>query len=180
MLLHLSKLYFYFCYSDSNIYLLHAIGHWVHSLKWRSVPKTEFRTARSALKIVPPISLCWPTMPEADIGGMAVEVEPSCQYSIPFCCHMTDGSRGAVWQNDYWHRSVYEAKVCQWSPPRRKNGTLWHALMLAEHLWAPNSRCEHSEVVGILFQQLWQQSEKKSHSGWPCRFLWVQHAGSCS
>ena len=28
-------------------------------------------------------------------GGMAVEIEPSHQYSITFCCCMTDGSRGA-------------------------------------------------------------------------------------
>jgi len=32
----------------------------------------------------------------SDVGGMAVEVEPSHQYSIPFRCHVTDGSRGAV------------------------------------------------------------------------------------
>jgi len=37
----------------------------------------------------------WTTMSEADIGGMAVEVEPYHQYSIIFSCHVTDGSRGA-------------------------------------------------------------------------------------
>jgi len=26
-------------------------------------------------------------------------VEPSHQYLITFCCHVTDGSRGAAWQN---------------------------------------------------------------------------------
>jgi len=35
-------------------------------------------------------------MLEADIGGMAVEAEPSQQYSILLCCCVTDGSRGAV------------------------------------------------------------------------------------
>ena len=30
-------------------------------------------------------------MSEADVGGMAVEAEPSHQYSIIFCCRMTDG-----------------------------------------------------------------------------------------
>jgi len=35
-------------------------------------------------------------MSEADVGGMAVEVEPSHRYPIPFCCCVTDGSRGAV------------------------------------------------------------------------------------
>lgn len=33
-----------------------------------------------------------------DIGGMAVEVDPSHQYSTTSCCHVIDGSRGAVWQ----------------------------------------------------------------------------------
>jgi len=33
---------------------------------------------------------------EADVGGMAVEVELSQQYSIAYCCCVTDGSRGAV------------------------------------------------------------------------------------
>jgi len=28
-------------------------------------------------------------MSEVDAGGMAVEVEPSSQYSITFCCHVT-------------------------------------------------------------------------------------------
>ena len=31
-------------------------------------------------------------------GGMAIEVKLSHQYSIAFCCHVTDGNRGAVWQ----------------------------------------------------------------------------------
>ncbi len=35
---------------------------------------------RTALKIMPPILLCWPVMLEVDVGGMAVEVEPSHQY----------------------------------------------------------------------------------------------------
>jgi len=35
-------------------------------------------------------------MSEVDIGGMAVEVELSHQYSITSCCCVTDGSRGAV------------------------------------------------------------------------------------
>ena len=30
------------------------------------------------------------------VGGMAIEVEPSREYSITCCCHTTDGSRGAV------------------------------------------------------------------------------------
>ena len=50
---------------------------------------------RAALKEMPPV-LCWLITVEADGGGTAVEVKPSHQYSIAFCCHVTDGSRGAV------------------------------------------------------------------------------------
>ena len=57
-------------------------------------------------KVMPPFLLPWPIMSEVDVSGMAVEVEPSQQYSIKFCHRMTDGSRGAV-----WHGSTYEAKV---------------------------------------------------------------------
>ena len=51
---------------------------------------------RAALKVMPPILLCWPMTLEADVGGVAVEAGPSHQYSVAFCCHVTDGSRGAV------------------------------------------------------------------------------------
>ena len=30
------------------------------------------------------------------VGGIAVEVESTHQHSITFCCHVTDGRRGAV------------------------------------------------------------------------------------
>jgi len=35
-------------------------------------------------------------MSEAGVGGMAVEVEPSHQHSIPFHYRETHGNRGAV------------------------------------------------------------------------------------
>ena len=39
---------------------------------------------RAVLKVMPPILLCWHTTLEADVGGMAAEVEPSHQYPITF------------------------------------------------------------------------------------------------
>jgi len=51
---------------------------------------------RATEKVMPSILFCWPMMAEADVGGMAVEAEPSHQYSITLCCRVTDGSRGAV------------------------------------------------------------------------------------
>ena len=71
---------------------------------------------RTTLEVMPRILLCWPTTSEVDVGGTAVEVEPSHQYSIPFCCCMTESSRGAVWEKGIWHGSADEANVCHWIP----------------------------------------------------------------
>ena len=98
---------------------------------------------------------------EADVGDMAVEVELFCQYSITFCCCLTDSSRGTAWQNGIWHGNVHEAKVWDWTPSCGKNSTHWHSLKLGEHLWSPSSVCEHSEVVLVHF------SSGNSNSGSP-------------
>ena len=45
---------------------------------------------------MPPNLMRWPTVPEADAGGMAVGAEPSHHYFIIRCCCESDGSRGAV------------------------------------------------------------------------------------
>ena len=79
-----------------------------------------------ALKVMLPVLLCCCTVSEADVGGMAVEVKPSHQYPITCCCHVTNGSRGTVWQNGVWRGSAYEIKVCKWIPSCGKNGTHWH------------------------------------------------------
>ena len=91
-----------------------------------------------------------------------VEVEPSCQYSITFCYHATDGSRGEVWQNGIWHGSVYEAEVWDWLPPSGGECINWHSLTFAELSWRPNSGCEHSEAVGGAFQEWWQGQERQA------------------
>ena len=51
---------------------------------------------RASPKVMPPILLCWPTTSEANVVDMAVEVEPSRQYTVKFCYRATDDSRGAV------------------------------------------------------------------------------------
>jgi hypothetical protein len=80
-----------------------------------------YRDMKAALKLMPPILLCWPTTSKANVVDMAVEVEPSRQYSVKFCCRATDDSRGVVWQNGISHGSAYETEVCNWIPPCRKN-----------------------------------------------------------
>lgn len=51
---------------------------------------------RAAPKLIPPILLYWSMMSGVNVGGMAVDVEPSHRYSVTFCCCLTDGSRGAI------------------------------------------------------------------------------------
>jgi len=60
----------------------------------------------------------------------------------------------------------------------KKKWTLSHSSILTEHLWRPNSGCEHSEAVGGVFQQWQQEYEDKPHSRWPYRLLQTQHTGS--
>ena len=61
-----------------------------------------------------------------NISSMAVEVEPSCQYSITFCCHVADGRRGAVWQ------MLSDIEMCMKQRCGieflrvKKNDTYWH------------------------------------------------------
>ena len=54
-------------------------------------------TMRATLQVMSPILFCLPTASKVNVGVMAVEVEPSHQYPIKFCCCVADGSR--VWQN---------------------------------------------------------------------------------
>jgi len=94
-----------------------------------------------------PCLLCQPTASETDVGGMAVEVEPSSQYSIACCCCVIDGSRGAL------TKMPSDMEVCekQRCVPEflhvGKNSTHWHSSTLAEHLWGSNSGCEYIEAV---------------------------------
>ena len=57
---------------------------------------TNMQYTRAALKETPPILLHWPDTSEVDAGGVAVEVEPSHQYSLTFSHCVTDDRRGAV------------------------------------------------------------------------------------
>ena len=41
-----------------------------------------------------PIFLCWPATSETDVAGMALEVEASHHYSVTYCCHVADSSKG--------------------------------------------------------------------------------------
>ena len=125
---------------------------------------------RAALKVIPTISWLRPTKSETDVGGMAVELEPSHQCPVPCGCCVTDGSGGAVWENGIWHGSVYEAKVCNWIPPYREKYHPLKSIETRQWVWAQwGSGWCVSTVVTVMV----------GHFCW-CRFLWAQHADSCS
>ena len=104
--------------------------------------------------------LHWPMKLQVGVGDMAVEVEPSHQYSVILCCHVTDDSRGTVLQNRICYGSVYEGRGCHWIPPCGKNITHWHSLKLAEHLWRPNSGCKCSDgwCISAVVTVIWKTS----------------------
>ena len=110
-------------------------------------------STQTVSKSVPTVLLGWPITSEADVSGMAVEVELSHQYSVSFCCHVTDGSRGAIWPT--WK--------CRWSKGVTLNSSMWkktsshwHSSTFSEDFWRLNSGCEDSAVVGGVFQHWWQ------------------------
>lgn len=108
---------------------------------------------------MPPILLCWLVTSEVNVGDMTVRIETSCQYSIKFNYHKTDGSSGKACQNYVWQESPLEEKMCKWIPSCRK----WcHPLALPEHLWRPNSEWEDSEMVVGVFQQFQQRQRVTS------------------
>jgi len=51
-----------------------AMNNWIR--------ETIAQYYNAALKVTPPILLCWPTMSEVDVGCIAVEGKPSHQHSI--------------------------------------------------------------------------------------------------
>ena len=116
-----------------------------------------------ALKVMAPILLGWLMMSEAEVGGMVVEVEPSHQYSIVFCCHVTGGSREAVCHNGIWHGNVCEAKVCDWIPPCGKNSTQWHSSVLFG-----DQTLDVSPVRLVHFSSDDTNMKDMPYSGWLC------------
>lgn len=130
---------------------------------------------RAALTAVPAVLLRLPTVSEADVSAMAVEVEVSHQYFITCLCHGTGGSKGAVWQNGIWHESAHEAKVCHLFHSLWKNKMA--PIDIHRLLWNAygNSGCEHCEAAGgvsAVVTATWGHLHR-------CRFWRVQHAGSC-
>jgi len=105
-----------------------------------------------------PILLCWPITWEADIGGKEVEGEPSHQYSITLYCYVTDGSRGAVWQNGLnMEAHMKQSCVTEYLHAEEITPTDTASWMFMDTISGL-----HSEAVGDVFPQWWQQRERKA------------------
>jgi len=81
--------------SADNAYLHHECNKLAQKVEIRYTQDHLLICTRANPKLMPPILLCWPMTSEANVD-MAVEVEPSRQYSVKFRCRATDDSRGAV------------------------------------------------------------------------------------
>ena len=112
----------------------------------RAFTSTPMSIYWDAPKVMPPALLHQPMVSEVDVGGMALEVEPSHQYPITCCCHATDGSRGAVWHNGVWS----EGMSLNSSMQEKMAPTDIHQCLLNIY-WGPNGGCWHSEVLGGAF-----------------------------
>lgn len=61
---------------------------------------------RAAPKVMLIGLLRWLVMSHAAAGGIAVQAEPSHQYSFTSGCCATRGSRGVVWHTGIWHEGM--------------------------------------------------------------------------
>ena len=75
---------------------------------------------------MPPMLLFWPTILEADVSVTPVEVESFRQYSVTCCCHVTDGSRGAVQRSEVRYGIAHEAKSVSFNSSMQKKE--WHTV----------------------------------------------------
>ena len=96
-----------------------------------------------------------------------------------FCCCVTDGSRGAVWQHGAWHGSEFVAKVCHWIPSCGG----WKKMALVDFHWCLlNIGSQTVDVSSVRRWAGWCISavvtEAVNLLCW-CRLLWAWHAGSC-
>ena len=108
---------------------------------------------RAASNVIPPTLLYWPMATEVDVGGMTVEVQPSHQYCIAFCCHVADGQYDTMASD----MEVHIKQKCHWISTWEKACSHWPSSRLAELLLRSNTGCGHNEVMGGAFQQWWQQ-----------------------
>ena len=65
-------------------------------LKWYSDLKKGLTVSTSVILAPLDFKCLYQETSQSDVGGISVEVEPSYQYPVTFCCHETDGSGEAI------------------------------------------------------------------------------------
>ena len=75
-------------------------------------------------KLMPPILLCWPTTSEVDVAGIAVEVEPTHQYSVLLPCDRWQ-QRGALTKCGLTQKWFWNEGVSLNSPMWKKMAPTW-------------------------------------------------------
>ena len=78
----------------------------------------SFYYMRAALKAMPPVLWCWPTVSETEIDGVAVQAEASLQYPVMCCCRM------ALWQQIGGLVGQHLAQKCIWSKGVELNSSM--------------------------------------------------------
>ena len=96
--------------------------------KWKLIPSRPWKwcapkSTISAMKVMPLALLCWSTISEVHVGGMAVEAEPSHQYLITCCCFV------AKWCPT---RKGIRSKGVSLNPSMKKK---WHPVALRDACW---------------------------------------------
>ena len=80
-------------FSATNHYFRYSHYHWICIFTSDEKEPACHVYKRVTPKVMPPILLCWHTMSEADVGSMAVDIEPFLQITlIFFFCFVTDSS----------------------------------------------------------------------------------------
>ena len=125
---------------------------------------------RDALNVMTPVLWCWPMIPEVNVGSMAVEAETSHQY-ITLCSRVTDGSRGAVWQNGKWHASVYETKCGIEFQAEKIAVTVLYPCLLS--IYGDQTEDVSTDIEDVSFGWRISAVAIAGHLHW-CRFLQVE------
>ena len=87
---------------------------WISILECISMSEGCYKSSASYLVML--------ALVRGSVGGMAVELEPSQQYSATFYCYVTDGSRGTLTEWYLTNKSEFMRKK-------------WHTLTFVDTCW---------------------------------------------
>ena len=112
-------------------------------------------------------------------GGCLWQQRLNLPTNIPlhFVALWQYGSRGAVWQNGFWHGRAYKARISNWIPPYRKK---WHLLTLIDDCWMFQETKQWmwaqwggGQCISAVVTAMWKTSHVPSR--WPCTAVTSQN-----